>query len=416
MPSPLFVGIDVSSKNNVVCCLTRDEEKKALSRFSISNNRPGIMEFQERITSLIHKHEFEQILFGLEHTGCYSTHAAMYIQRHLDFHCKDVKVYMFNPSLIKEFKKSHYLDAPKNDRIDAWFIAAKLRAGHLPFPFTWSEPLLALQRLTRARFHLMLALTRESNFLMTNLFLKFSDYTVVPFSNKLSATSLAVIGEFESVEEIAEMPLDKLVDFLVMHGKNRFDDPQDVAKALQKAARSSYRLPQSVADSVNLAMASSIRVIRVIQEQLKSLKKAIEDHLKAIPQTLDSVPGIGPIFASGILAEIGDIRQFKNHPQVAKFAGLAWTENQSGDFKASQTRLIRSGNRYLKYYLTEAANSVRVHDPVFAEYYAKKKADQKVYADKRALALTARKLVRLVDYLLRTNRLYEPKGGILQKD
>ncbi len=416
MPSPLFVGIDVSSKNNVVCCLTRDEEKKALSRFSVSNNRPGIMEFQERITSLIHKHGFEQVLFGLEHTGCYSTHAAMYLQRHLDFHCKDVKVYMFNPSLIKEFKKSHYLDAPKNDRIDAWFIAAKLRAGHLPFPFTWSEPLLALQRLTRARFHLMQDLTRESNFLMTNLYLKFSDYTVVPFTNKLSATSLAVMEEFESVEEIADIPLDKLVDFLVMHGKNRFDDPQAVAKALQKAARSSYRLPQSVADSINLAMASSIRVIRVIQEQLKSLKKAIEDHLKAIPQTLDSVPGIGPIFASGILAEIGDIRQFKNHPQVAKFAGLAWTENQSGDFKASQTRLIRSGNRYLKYYLIEAANSVRVHDPVFAEYYAKKKAEQKVYADKRALALTARKLVRLVDYLLRTNRLYEPKGGILQAD
>jgi len=416
MPSPLFVGIDVSSENNVVCCLTRDEEKKALSRFIVSNNRPGIMEFQERITSLIHKHGFEQVLFGLEHTGCYSTHAAMYLQRHLDFHCNDVKVYMFNPSLIKEFKKSHYLDAPKNDRIDAWFIAAKLRAGHLPFPFTWSEPLLALQRLTRARFHLMQDLTRESNFLMTNLFLKFSDYTVVPFTNKLSATSLAVMEEFESVEEIAEMPLDKLVDFLVLHGKNRFDDPQDVAKALQKAARSSYRLPQSVADSVNLAMASSIRVIRVIQEQLKSLKKAIEDHLKAIPQTLDSVPGIGPIFASGILAEIGDIRQFKNHPQVAKFAGLAWTEDQSGKFKASETRLIRSGNRYLKYYLVEAANSVRVHDPVFAEYYAKKVAEQKVYANKRALALTARKLVRLVDYLLRTNRLYEPKGGIIQKD
>jgi len=53
-----------------------------------------------------------------------------------------------------------------------------------------------------------------------------------------------------------------------------------------------------------------------------------------------------------------------------------------------------------------------VHDPVFAEYYAKKKAEPKVYAEKRALALTARKLVRLVDYLLRTNRLYEAKGGI----
>lgn len=167
-------------------------------------------------------------------------------------------------------------------------------------------------------------------------------------------------------------------------------------------------------DSINLAMASSIRVIRTVQEQLKSLKKTIEDHLETIPQTLDSVPGIGPIFASGIMAEIGDIHQFKSHKQLAKYAGLAWTENQSGDFTASETRLIRSGNRYLKYYLTEAAKSVRVHDPVFAQYYAQKRAEPKQHAEKRALALTARKLVRLVDYLLRTNRLYDPRGGIRQ--
>lgn len=415
MPSPLFVGIDVGSETNVVCCLTRDDEKRPLSRFTFTNNRPGILEFQDRIQKLVHKQGFETILFGLEHTGCYSTHAAMYIYRHLDFDVKDKQVYVFNPSLIKEFKKSHFLDAPKNDRVDAWFIAAKLRSGHLPHPFTWSEPLMALQRLTRARFHLMQDLTRESNFLMTNLFLKFSDYTITgPFrNNKLSATSLAVMEEFESVEALVEMPLDKLIEFLVLHGKNRFDDPEAVARALQKAARSSYRLPQAMADSVNLAMASSIRVIRTVQEQLKALKKGIEDHLKTIPQTLDSVPGIGPIFASGILSEI-DSSQFQTHKELAKYAGLAWTEHQSGKFTANRTRLIRSGNRYLKYYLIEAANSVRVHDPVFAEYYAKKKAEPKEFAEKRALALTARKLVRLVFYLLKTNRLYDRKGGIRQ--
>lgn len=51
MPSPLFVGIDVSSKNNVVSCLTRDEEKKALNYFSVSNNRPGFWSFRTTNTS-----------------------------------------------------------------------------------------------------------------------------------------------------------------------------------------------------------------------------------------------------------------------------------------------------------------------------------------------------------------------------
>ncbi len=160
----------------------------------------------------------------------------MYLQRHLDFGIQRSRVYVFNPSLIREFKKSNYLSAPKNDRVDAWFIAAKLRTGPLPHPFTWSEPLMALQRLTRARYHLMQDLTRESNFLMTNLFLKFSDYTITgPFRrNKLSATSLAVMEEFESVEEIAEMSLERLIDFLVEHGKNRFDNPETVVKPCKR--------------------------------------------------------------------------------------------------------------------------------------------------------------------------------------
>lgn len=137
----------------------------------------------------------------------------------------------------------------------------------------------------------------------------------------------------------------------------------------------------------------------------------MQNHLGAIPQTLNSIPGIGPIFASGIISEIGDINKFKSHKQFAKLAGLAWTENQSGDFTAKRTRLINSGNRFLRYYLIEAANSVKVRDPVFAEYYAKISIEPKQFAHKQALALTARKLMRLVYTLLKTNQLYQPKEG-----
>src|SRR5690625_4653735 len=99
MSQRLFVGIDVSSKENVVCCLSDHEQAKPLSRFTVPNNRPGIMTFHERILSLAKKHEVQQIRFGLEHTGCYSTHVAMYLQRHLDFASIPTQVSVFNPSL-----------------------------------------------------------------------------------------------------------------------------------------------------------------------------------------------------------------------------------------------------------------------------------------------------------------------------
>jgi hypothetical protein len=62
----------------------------------------------------------------------------------------------------------------------------------------------------------------------------------------------------------------------------------------------------------------------------------------------------------------------------------------------------------LRYDLVEAANSVRQHCPEYGQYYAAKKAETPRHAHKRALVLTARKLVRLIDALLRTQARYQP--------
>ena len=67
-------------------------------------------------------------------------------------------------------------------------------------------------------------------------------------------------------------------------------------------------------------------------------------------------------------------------------------------------------NHYLRYYLVEAANHVRRHVPEYAAYYAKKYAEVKTHAHKRALVLTARKLVRLVTALLATNQPYRARS------
>ena len=102
-----------------------------------------------------------------------------------------------------------------------------------------------------------------------------------------------------------------LADFLREKGKNRFPDPEGVAKCIQKAARSSYRLSKCVEDSVDVLLATSIECIRTLSAQIKQLDKAIERLLDGIPNTLQTLPGIGPVFCSGILAEIGDINRLR---------------------------------------------------------------------------------------------------------
>ena len=116
-------------------------------------------------------------------------------------------------------------------------------------------------------------------------------------------------------------------------------------------------------------MSVSIASMRALKEQVKVLDKAIEQQFEIIPNTLTSIPGIGKVYSAGIIAEIGDIHRFDSQASVAKFAGLVWHKDQSGEFEAEHSRMIKSGNRYLRYYLLEAANSVRRCDSEFRRYY-----------------------------------------------
>lgn len=124
-------------------------------------------------------------------------------------------------------------------------------------------------------------------------------------------------------------------------------------------------------DSIDLLLGTSIEVIRTLQKHVKELDKAIERIMACLTQTIQSIPCIGHVFAAGIIAEIGQIERFDDETKIAKYAGLYWRKHQSGRFTADDTSLSRNGNQYLRYYLVEAANSVRRHIPEYQNYYAK---------------------------------------------
>lgn len=268
----------------------------------------------------------------------------------------------------------------------------------------------ALRTLTRARFDVIQNLTREKQRFANYLFLKCSGIAQDKDIQNTSATTIALMERFETVDDLANADLEELTSFIDEKGRN-FADPAAKAKAIQTAARDSYRLPITVNNSVNQAMAVSIASMRALERQVKVLDKAIEHQFEIIPNTLISIPGIGKVYSAGIIAEIGNIHRFDSQASVAKFAGLVWTQHQSGEFEAEHSRMIKSGNRYLRYYLLEAANSVRRCDSEFRRYYDLKYHEVNKYQHKRALALTARKLVRLVFRLLKDNRLYIPPDG-----
>jgi len=415
MSKILYVGIDAHQKDNV-CCLLDQEGNKVINVFSVANNMDGAKELEDRIDLVMKEHCFTELKIATEATGFLAFHLVDYLCTSKVLAKYSPDLYQLNPRITSGFKKA-YTDKDKTDVIDAFIVADRLRFGRLPEPYEDSQPYFPLKRLTRYRYHLISAIAREKNYFSTHLFLKYSSFSdVKPFANMFGKTGIATITEFLSSDELASISIEELVAFLIKQSKNRFNDPEAIAQKVKQVANESYRIRPSLAGSVNLILSSTIENIRALTRSLKEVDEAIATEFKAFPNTLESVKGLGPVYSAGIFAEIGNIKRFSSQSKLAKFAGLTWRKTASGNFESEHTRMTKTGDKILRYYLVEAANILRVHNEEYRLYYQSKYKEVPKNQHKRALALTARKLVRLVFALLTKKQLYQENVAFSKND
>ena len=408
MSNILYVGIDVSKNTNVVYIMLPNGKK--YDEFSVDNSLYGARLIAKSVVQVLKRKKIKCTYFGLEATSVYGKNLIYFLNEEESLKPFEHKVFELNPLQVSKFKAS-YSDLPKNDYIDAFIIADCLRFGRINISaYTTDYKYDALKQLTRARFSLIELLVKEKINFLNHLFLKYSSLTQTKvFSNTFGSTAMSIYNEFDSVDTLAMMDLHELTNHINKVGKNRFANPDELTKAIKKAVRSSYRLPKTVNDSNNQVLAISKTNIDSLESQIAILDEQIAKLIELIPNTLRSIKGIGPVYQAGIIAEIGDIDRFKNQASLAKFAGLVWSQYQSGNFESEHTHLIHSGNKYLKYYLIQASFSLLRCDKEFKRYYTLKYHQVKKGNHKRALALTARKFIRVVFHLLKNKQLYIPR-------
>lgn len=414
----LFVGIDVSSEKLDTCFLTDDLE--ILFETTYVNDINGASDLKEKLLSLHHTHSFTQIVIGMESTSLYSFHPAMHFQLDEDLQAIQAITTIEDPYRIKQY--ANMFDGDKTDANDAFMIADYLRIQRFTNSPIREEKYMALQRLTRARYQTVKQLVETKQHFIENLSykcntlrkeLREADVSTTVFS----ATLLELFTADMTLDDLADLPLEDLATLLQEKGRGRFKDPETLGKTIKKAINSSYRLGKVMADSIDVVLGILVREIRGLEKAIKDYDRAIEDLVQAIPEykCLTSIPGIGPVYAAGLLAEIGQIERFDDQTKLAKYAGLTWKRSQSGRRESENTPLSKKGNRYFRYYLVEAANSVKRKLPEYQAFYQKKYQETPKHQHKRAIVLTARKLVRLVDTLLRNHQLYTPPRSVVEK-
>jgi transposase len=154
-----------------------------------------------------------------------------------------------------------------------------------------------------------------------------------------------------------------------------------------------------------------LEVIKSIDDRVKNFDAEISSRMKAKTEDLKiamSIPGIGFVAGSTILAEIGDFRDFKTPDKLAAWTGIVSSVYQSAN-KLSLGRITKQGSKHLRWILVEVANAViKVKGRnKLKSFFLRVKARQ---GFKKAIVALARKILCILHHLLTNRELYIEDG------
>jgi transposase len=152
------------------------------------------------------------------------------------------------------------------------------------------------------------------------------------------------------------------------------------------------------------------QIIDAINKQVKRIEKelvvlvASDDQWRGKSKILSSVPGVGQVTTTTLIAEFPELGEI-NRQQAAALAGVAPFNRDSGKFKGKRT--ISGGRRSVRTVLYMAALSARTHNPVIRKFAKRLEAEGKL--KKVVLTACMRKLLVILNTMLKNNTLWDPR-------
>lgn len=241
--------------------------------------------------------------------------------------------------------------------------------------------------------------TEELN-LLKNRLQKYIDL-VFPEYNKLfktfySKAYMHILYTFQSADNIAKTAIrtlrKELGNMVTLSAEN-----------LKAAAKSSIGNSNS---ALEISIRNTVNSIYTCMDNLKVVDKKIEEFSLQLNPSILTIPGIYHTSAMSIIAEIGPIDRFQNAKQIIKFAGVNPFVYESGTKSIEQTAIEKKGSKYLRKTLYQVILPILRYNPVFYNYYKKKRKEGK--KDLCAKGHCVRKLIRVIFHLLSTNQEFDP--------
>ncbi len=253
-------------------------------------------------------------------------------------------VFPINPRAVARYRERHGQSGKKSDAGDAALLADVLRTDghqHRPLP-TISDAGLAVKALARQHQEAIWALHQTNNRLRSVL-LEFYPQALQAFPNLKHKAALTVLAAAPTPELGAKLTARKLVALL--HGCGRRNDTALVDQILADLKTPGLRQSAPVEAALGHTVVGLLGVITAMQAAVGQLEQALATEFDKHPMApvLRSAPGLGPILAARVLAEVGDDpTRFASAGGLRAFAGTAPVTRASGKSRRVLARRVRN--------------------------------------------------------------------------
>jgi transposase len=399
-PGTLFVGVDLSLDDSVAVVL--DGRAKQLDRFRFPNDADGYCYFHRRLTAVQERQEAPAVLVGMEPTNYFWKLLASDFERH------QVPYRMVNPYTVKKHREGSQLSRSKNDYRDAFTIGDLLRTGKFTETQLLHGDYAELRQYVVLRDRIVGDIRRQKS-LIHNIAGQLFPELAHEFTNFTCVTALAVLRHHAIPAKIRALSLDDFIQAARVDFTGLRLPVSKLCRAYALAKRSVG--VQHGTEALQHGLCLHIEMLETLQRQLERLEEALLDTFLGLPQApyLLSMPGLGPITAAIILAEIGDPSRYSNANQLIKLAGTQPVPNLSGRKARSRTPMSHKGRRRLRTALYFAVMRLVQTDDNLAQIYRRFQEREKNPLTKmQALGALMNKLLRILWALMKHQSFYDP--------
>lgn len=393
-----YVGIYIAKHTHV--CASKFEDGQIHGKtFAFTNDDEGFRSLLSRFEEL--EATPESTLVVMESTG----HYWIPLWEFLDAHGFEIAV--VNPVLTDAFRKADTLRKTKTDQVDALLIAEFARFKRLGPSKVSPEETEGLKQLTRYRHHLVTERTSFKNMLTSIADRLFPELAGL-FASNGSATAKAIMSRFGSAANVAASDIRTITKVIseASHGHYGREKATEIKEAARRSVGSTF-----ASDALAFEASHIASFIDHITEEIDEIDSEIARIID--PKTnelLQSIPGIGPVCAATIAAEVGDPNRFATPGKLMAYSGIDATKHQSGKFDGDKQHMSKRGSAPLRDALMTAADRARMYDPYFGDYYDSLKTRGKHHFV--AVSACARKLCGVILAVLKEQRPYEIRPSI----